>query len=146
MRFEAQPEVDFVGSYSPEPGGQSDRPAETPTPALSGTMYVPDTSALIENPDALDHLLEGGNVVVLMHKVVEELGGLQASRSKSDGVRHAARQAMRKLLEFRGSGQIHQGIERLLAGEASEEDFIRVTNAVHRSKGHPSGLEVGVLE
>jgi predicted ribonuclease YlaK len=48
---------------------------------LSGTVYIPDTSALIENPDALDRLLTGGNVVVLLHQVIEELGRLQASRS-----------------------------------------------------------------
>ncbi|MCD4748986.1 MAG: PhoH family protein [Thermoanaerobaculales bacterium] len=123
MRFEAQPEADFVGSYSPEPVVHSNGPDNAAAPALSGTLYVPDTSALIENPDSLDRLLTGGNVVVLMHQVVEELGGLQASRSKSEGVRHAARQVMRKLLEFRNSGQIHQGIDRVLSGEAAAEDF-----------------------
>ena len=30
--------------------------------------------------------------------------------------------------------------------EASEEDFIRVTNRVYRSRRYPSGVEVGVLE
>ncbi len=30
--------------------------------------------------------------------------------------------------------------------EADEEDFIKVTNRVYRSKQYPSGIEVGVLE
>ncbi len=30
--------------------------------------------------------------------------------------------------------------------EAGEDDFIRVTNKIYRSKAHPSGVEVGVLE
>ena len=85
---------------------------------LSGTVYIPDTSALIENPDALDRLLTGGNVVVLLHKVIEELGRLQASRSKSDGVRHAARLVMRKMLEYRRDHQIHHGVERLFHNQS----------------------------
>lgn len=121
MRFEAQPESSAFSSSSFEPVTR--RPEEVREVALSRTLYVPDTSALIENPDGLDRLLSGGNVVVLTHQVVEELGGLQASRSKSEGVRHAARQVMRKLLEFRNTGAINQGIERLLSGEADLEDF-----------------------
>jgi len=84
----------------------------SPTPQIaevtevSGTLYIPDTSVLIENPDALERLLSGGNLVVLMHRVIEELGHLQASRSKSDGVRHAARQVMRKLVDYRKAGQL----------------------------------------
>lgn len=123
MRFEAQPEFNSFSSSSLDSATRRSEPEDTPDFALSGTLYVPDTSALIENPDGLDRLLSDGNVVVLMHQVVEELGGLQASRSKSEGVRHAARQVMRKLLEFRNSGTIHQGIERLLSGEAGPEDF-----------------------
>jgi hypothetical protein len=46
---------------------------------LSGTVYIPDTSALIENPDALDRLLTGGNIVVLLHQVIEELGSPRGS-------------------------------------------------------------------
>jgi len=90
---------------------------------LSGTVYVPDTSALIENPDALDRLLTGGNVVVLLHQVVEELGRLQASRSKSEGVRHAARLVARKLLEYRRGQLIHHGIERLLEHRSDPAQF-----------------------
>ena len=56
-------------------------PMHNSADGLSGTVYIPDTSALIENPDALDRLLTGGNVVVLLHQVIEELGRLQASRS-----------------------------------------------------------------
>ncbi|RLE30348.1 MAG: hypothetical protein DRJ61_12935, partial [Acidobacteria bacterium] len=123
MRFEAQPEFDSFSSSSLDSATRRSEPEDTPDFSLSGTLYVPDTSALIENPDGLDRLLSDGNIVVLMHQVVEELGGLQASRSKSEGVRHAARQVMRKLLEFRNSGTIHQGIERLLSGEAGPEDF-----------------------
>ena len=80
---------------------------------LSGTIYIPDTSALIENPDVLDRLLTDGNVVVLLHQVIEELGRLQASRSKSEGVRHAARLVMRKMLEYRRHQLIHHNVERL---------------------------------
>jgi len=92
---------------------------------LSGTVYIPDTSALIENPDALDRLLMDGNVVVLLHKVIEELGRLQASRSKSDGVRHAARHVTRKMLEYRRQNLIHHGVDRLLQHEADPEEFNR---------------------
>jgi len=92
---------------------------------LSGTVYVPDTSALIENPDALDRLLMDGNVVVLLHKVLEELGRLQSSRSKSDGVRHAARNVTRKMLDYRRQNLIHHGVDRLLKHEVDPEDFAR---------------------
>jgi len=92
---------------------------------LSGTVYIPDTSALIENPDALDRLLTDGNVVVLLHQVIEELGRLQASRSKSEGVRHAARLVMRKMLEYRRHQLIHHGVERLFQSRAEPEVFPR---------------------
>jgi PhoH-like ATPase len=81
---------------------------------LSGTIYIPDTSSLVENPDALDRLLTDGNVVVLLHQVIEELGRLQASRNKSDGVRGAARAATRKLLTHRGQGQICHDLDAAL--------------------------------
>ena len=90
---------------------------------LSGTVYIPDTSALIENPDALDRLMTGGNVVLLLHQVVEELGRLQSSKTKSDGVRHAARQVARKLLEYRRHGLIHHAVERLLRHEVDPDLF-----------------------
>ncbi len=89
----------------------------------SATIYIPDTSALIENPDALDRLLTDGNVVVLLHQVVEELGRLQASRGKSEGVRHAARQVTRKVLELRREGLIHHHVERLFRHEVNGFDF-----------------------
>ncbi len=92
---------------------------------LSGTVYIPDTSALIENPDALDRLLTGGNVVVLLHQVIEELGRLQASRSKSEGVRHAARLVMRKMLEYRHHNQIHHSVERLFKHEEAPGAYAR---------------------
>jgi PhoH-like ATPase len=95
------------------------------TSGLSGTVYIPDTSALIENPDALDRLLTGGNIVVLLHQVIEELGRLQASRSKSDGVRHAARLVMRKMLDYRRHQLIHHSVERLFTHEAAPESFPR---------------------
>ena len=91
--------------------------------SLSGTVYVPDTSALIENPDALDRLLTGGNIVVVLHRVIEELGRLQSSRTKSDGVRHAARLVTRKMLEYRRQQLIHHGIERLFRHETGAELF-----------------------
>ena len=80
------------------------------TDDLSGTVYIPDTSALIENPDALDRLLMDGNIVVLVHKVIEELGRLQASRSKSDGVRHAARNVTRKMLEYYHADRLNYAV------------------------------------
>jgi len=80
---------------------------------LSGTVYIPDTSSLVENPDALDRLLTDGNVVVLLHQVIEELGRLQSSRNKSDGVRAAARTATRKILGHRGEGRICHDLEHL---------------------------------
>ncbi len=95
------------------------------TSGLSGTVYIPDTSALIENPDALDRLLTGGNIVVLLHQVIEELGRLQASRSKSDGVRHAARLVMRKMLDYRRHQLIHHSVERLFTHESAPESFPR---------------------
>jgi PhoH-like ATPase len=124
MHFEAEPEVDLYSTTSSTTNVISADLRPVVTPELSGTLYVPDTSALIENPDALDRLLTGGNVVVLLHQVVEELGGLQASRNKSEGVRHAARQVMRKLLEFRGQGYIHQDIHRLIKGECSVDEYV----------------------
>lgn len=80
---------------------------------LSGTVYIPDTSALVENPDSLDRLLTDGNVVVLLHQVIEELGRLQSSRTKSDGVRAAARLATRKILGHRASGRICHDLDEL---------------------------------
>ncbi len=86
---------------------------------LSGTVYIPDTSSLVENPDSLDRLLADGNVVVLLHQVIEELGRLQASRNKSDGVRAAARTVMRKILTYRSDGRISHDLGELLSGGAS---------------------------
>jgi PhoH-like ATPase len=108
---------------------------------LSGTVYIPDTSALIENPDALDRLLTGGNVVVLLHQVIEELGRLQASRSKSEGVRHAARLVMRKMLEYRHNNQIHHSVERLFKHEDDPEAFTR-TPAGGVLAWEPDGLTI----
>lgn len=81
---------------------------------LSGTVYIPDTSSLVENPDALDRLLTDGNVVVLLHQVIEELGRLQSSRGKSDGVRAAARTATRKILGYRSDGRIAHDLQQVL--------------------------------
>jgi PhoH-like ATPase len=86
---------------------------------LSGTVYIPDTSSLVENPDALDRLLTDGNIVVLLHQVIEELGRLQASRNKSDGVRAASRTVMRKILGYRSDGQICHDLEHLFARNGS---------------------------
>jgi PhoH-like ATPase len=98
---------------------------ETSPGTLSGTVYIPDTSALIENPDALDRLLTGGNVVVLLHQVLEELGRLQTSRTKPEGVRHAARQVTRKMLEYRRGQLINHGVETILCHEADPEVLVR---------------------
>ena len=81
--------------------------------SLSGTVYIPDTSSLVENPDALDRLLTDGNIVVLLHQVIEELGRLQSTRTKSDGVRAAARAATRKILNHRTEGRISHDLENL---------------------------------
>ena len=86
-------------------------------------VYIPDTSALVENPEALDRLLQPGNVVVLLHQVLEELGRLQGSRTKSEGVRAAARVATRKILTYRNGALIHHSAERFLRGEAGLESF-----------------------
>lgn len=94
-----------------------------PRKELSGTVYIPDTSSLIENPDALDRLLTDGNVVVLLHQVVEELGRLVGSRNKSDGVRGAARTATRKILQHREDGDIHHHVERLFARGPEAKNF-----------------------
>jgi PhoH-like ATPase len=80
-------------------------------------LYIPDTSALVENPEALDRLLQAGNLVVLLHRVLEELGRLQGSRTKSEGVRAAARVATRKILSYRDAGLIQHNLERFLRGE-----------------------------
>lgn len=92
---------------------------------LSGTVYIPDTSALIENPDALDRLLTGGNIVVVLHQVLEELGRLQTSRTKPEGVRHAARQVTRKMLEYRRRQLINHGVEQILNHQANPEVLVR---------------------
>ncbi len=95
------------------------------TEALSGTVYIPDTSALIENPEALDRLLTGGNIVVLLHQVLEELGRLQTSRTKPDGVRHAARTVTRKMLEYRHRQLINHGVDQILNHQANPEVLCR---------------------
>ncbi len=92
---------------------------------LSGRVYIPDTSALIENPEAIDRLLSDGNLVVLLHQVVEELGRLQSSRTKSEGIRHAARQVSRKILDYRNRQLIHHHVEDLLRHEADPDGFRR---------------------
>lgn len=86
-------------------------------------IYVPDTSAIVENPDALDRLLQPGNVVILLRQVLDELGRLQSSRAKSEGVRMAARTATRKILGYRTLSVIHHDVHRLLKGEAPLEAF-----------------------
>ena len=86
-------------------------------------VYIPDTSALVENPESLDRLLTPGNLVILLHQVLEELGHLQANRSKSEGVRQAARIATRKIMSFRNASLIHHHPERLLRGETSLTEF-----------------------
>lgn len=84
-------------------------------------VYIPDTSALVDNPEALDRLLRPGNLVVLLHQVLDELGKLQASRTKSEGVRAAARAATRKILAYRNGDLIHHSAERFLRGELDLE-------------------------
>jgi PhoH-like ATPase len=86
-------------------------------------VYIPDTSALVDNPEALDRLLQPGNLVVLLHQVLEELGKLQSSRTKSEGVRAAARAAARKILAYRNGSLIHHNCERFLRGEVGLEGF-----------------------
>ena len=86
-------------------------------------VYIPDTSALVENPEALDCLLQPGNLVLLLHQVLDELGRLQASRTKSEGVRAAARAATRKILAYRNGALIHHSAERFLRGELGLDAF-----------------------
>lgn len=120
MRFEAQPDSDSGMNFQVE---AESPPLEQQLPKFSGTLYIPDTSVLIENPDAMERLLSGGNLVVLMHRVIEELGGLQASRSKSDGVRHAARQVMRKLVDYRKSGFLTHGLHEIIDGSLPHSEL-----------------------
>ena len=84
-------------------------------------VYIPDTSALVDNPEALDRLLRPGNLVVLLHQVLDELGKLQASRTKSEGVRAAARAATRKILAYRNGALIHHSAELFLRGDLALE-------------------------
>jgi PhoH-like ATPase len=86
-------------------------------------VYIPDTSAIVENPEALDRLLQPGNLVILLYQVIEELGKLQSSRTKSEGVRAAARAATRKILGFRNGNMIHHSPERFLKGEAPLDEY-----------------------
>jgi PhoH-like ATPase len=109
-----------------------------PRKDLSGTIYIPDTSSLIENPDALDRLLTDGNTVVLLHQVIEELGRLQASRNKSDGVRAAARTVTRKILNHREEGQIHHHVERMFS-RTGEAGTFRMTKSGGLLAWEPAG-------
>jgi predicted ribonuclease YlaK len=84
-------------------------------------VYIPDTSALVDNPEALDRLLRPGNLVVLLHQVLDELGKLQTSRTKSEGVRAAARAATRKILAYRNGALIHHSAELFLRGDLALE-------------------------
>src|SRR5512136_282993 len=86
-------------------------------------VYIPDTSALVDNPEALDRLLQPGNLVVLLHQVLDELGRLQASRTKSEGVRAAARAATRRILAYRNGALIHHSVDRFLRGELDLDVF-----------------------
>ena len=90
---------------------------------ISVDVYVPDTSAIVENPEALDRLLQPGNMVILLHQVLEELGRLQASRVKSEGVRMAARAATRKILAYRDAALIHHHPESFLSGGAALDSY-----------------------
>jgi PhoH-like ATPase len=80
-------------------------------------VYVPDTSTLVENPDCLERLLAPGNMVILLQQVLRELAHLQASRHKSEGVRAAARAAVRKILAWRNASLIHKDPTPVLTGK-----------------------------
>jgi PhoH-like ATPase len=86
-------------------------------------VYIPDTSAIVENPESLDRLLQPGNLVILLYQVIEELGRLQSSRTKSEGVRAAARAATRKILTYRNDDLIHHNPDRFLRGETGLDEF-----------------------
>ncbi|MEW5877863.1 MAG: PhoH family protein [Acidobacteriota bacterium] len=79
-------------------------------------VYIPDTSALVENPDCLDRLLAPGNMVILLQQVLKELAHLQGSRHKSEGVKAAARAAVRKILALRNASLIHPDPTPVLSG------------------------------
>ncbi|MGQ9494690.1 MAG: PhoH family protein [Thermoanaerobaculaceae bacterium] len=79
-------------------------------------IYVPDTSALVENPDCLERLLAPGNLVILLQQVLRELAHLQGSRHKSEGVRAAARAVVRKILALRNTAVIHKDPTPILTG------------------------------
>jgi len=80
-------------------------------------VYVPDTSTLVENPDCLERLLAPGNLVILLQQVLRELAHLQSSRHKAEGVRAAARAAVRKILALRNASLIVQDPTPVLVGE-----------------------------
>ncbi len=101
-----------------------------PTASTQPTsIIIPDTSALIENPEVIARLVKGPNVLLLPQRVIEELGALQHSRMKSDGVKMAAREVTRRVLELRAAGLINHGVKDLLKGTRTTESFRR----------HPSG-------
>jgi len=80
-------------------------------------VYVPDTSTLVENPDCLERLLAPGNLVILLQQVLRELAHLQSSRHKAEGVRAAARAAVRKILALRNASLIVQDPTPVLLGQ-----------------------------
>lgn len=77
-------------------------------------IYVPDTSASVENPNCLERLLAPGNLVILLQQVLRELAHLQEGRHK--GVRVAARAAVRKILALRNAAVIHKDPTPILTG------------------------------
>ncbi|MCS7183610.1 MAG: PIN domain-containing protein, partial [Thermoanaerobaculum sp.] len=80
-------------------------------------VYIPDTSALVENPDCLERLLAPGNMVILLQQVLRELAHLQGSRHKSEGVKAAARAAVRKILAMRNASAIYPDPTSVLLGQ-----------------------------
>ncbi|MCA9715306.1 MAG: PhoH family protein [Myxococcales bacterium] len=93
------------------------------------SIIIPDTSALIENPEVITRLVQGPNVLLLPQRVIEELGALQHNRGKSDGVKMAAREVTRRILDLRAAGLINHGVRDLLNGTRATTSFRR----------HPSG-------
>lgn len=73
-------------------------------------IYVPDTSALVENPDCLERLLAPGNLVILLQQVLRELAHLQEGRHKG------VRAAVRKILALRNAAVIHKDPTPILTG------------------------------
>lgn len=71
-----------------------------PAPATGRNLIMPDTNILLHDPNAIDFLREGGNVVVLALETIVELDNLK--RKPDIGI--DAREAIKKIEKLRHNG------------------------------------------